>query len=161
MNIYSNVSYSMTGYWYNAEELAATISNIIKMRKMLKAPVDAREGIITDFSIQPEIRIGESHEVSAIYKGSVKSGYFALMIVDRDGVKQWFPDSNSVDHKILDSGTSVRTGKLNFSSGLYESKWKFIPERPLYSGHAKAVIHIFEGTSVYPLTFQEKDIRLI
>jgi hypothetical protein len=143
------------------ESLANLVSNLIATRKLMKAPLDAREGIITDFRIPSKIRIDELHEVSAVYKGSVKSGYFSLLIIDRDGIKQWFEDSNSVGYKTLDSGESVRTGNLNFSNGLYESKWKFTPGRPLYTGYAKAIVHMFEDTNVYPLTFQEKDIHLI
>ena len=64
-------------------------------------------------------------------------GYFSLMIQDCDGVKQWFKDNSSVGHKLLDSGERVQTGRLNFSNGLYESKWKFRPNPPLYAGYAK------------------------
>ena len=53
------------------------------------------------------------------------------------------------------------TGTLNFSNGLYDSKWKFTPSRPLYVGYAKTIVHVFEDTNVYPLTFQEKDIHLV
>ena len=161
MNIYSNISFSMTGYSHNAEEIATTICNFIKIRKMMKKPLDAREGAITEFRIQPKIRIGESCEVSAVYKGSVNSGYFSLMIQDRDGVKQWFPDDGSVGTKMLDSGQSVRTGRLNFTNGVYESKWKFTPNVPLYKGHAMAIVLMFEDTNLYPLTFQEINIFLI
>ena len=161
MNIYSNLAFTLTGYRINAEELAAIISNFIKMRKMMKEPIDVREGVITDFRISPNIRIGESCEVSAVYKGDVKSGYFSLLIEDCDGVKQSFADSNSVVHKILDSGKSVQTGKLNFTNGVYESKWKFTSNPPLYKGYAKATVQMFEDTNVYPLTFQEKEIRLV
>lgn len=106
------------------ENLVTTIGNIIKIRKM-KAPLHIRHDVIKYFRIPPKIRIGNWSEVSAVYKGSVKSGYFSLMIQDCDGVKQWFKDNSSVDHKLLNSGERVQTGKLNFSNGLYESKWKF------------------------------------
>ena len=143
----------------NLDNIATMIGNVIKLRKM-KFPA-ARRGVITEFRIPRKIRIEESSEVSAVYKGSVKSGYFTLLIVDRDGVKQWFEDCNSVDHKILDSGRSVQTGRLNFSNGRHESNWKFTPSRPLYAGYAKAIVHMFEDTNLYPLTFQEKDIHLV
>jgi hypothetical protein len=83
------------------------------------------------------------------------------MIQDCNGVKQWFKDNSSVGHKLLDSGERVQTGRLNFSNGLYESKWKFRPNPPLYAGYAKAVVGMFEDTNLIPLSLQEKDIHLI
>jgi len=82
------------------------------------------------------------------------------MIQDVDGVKQWFEDDNSIGDKFVDSGQTVQTGRLNFSNGLYESRWKFRPNPPLYKGYTKAVVFMFEGPNVYPLTFQEKNIHL-
>ena len=147
---------------HGLESLANDIKNFLARRKMMRVPLlNFRRGIIKDFRVPSKMRIGESYEVSAIYEGSVKSGYFSLLIVDRDGIKQWFEDSNSVDHKNLDSGKTILTGKLNFSNDLYESKWKFTPGPPLYKGYAKAIVHMFEDTNVYPLTFQEKYIHLI
>ena len=113
-----------------------------------------------DFVIPPKVRIGGWYEVSAVFQGSIKCGYFSLLIQDRDGIKQWFPDKNSMIQKLSDSGKRIQTGTLTFSNGLYESKWKIRPERPLYAGYAKAVIHMFEDTNVYPLAIQEKDIHL-
>ena len=151
-----------TGPPRGLEPLAKLIENWIETRKILKQPLkNTRRGKIMDFVIPPKVRIGDWHEVSAIFQGSVKSGYFNLMIQDRDGIKQWFGDKNSINHKLLDTGKRVITGTLNFSNGAYESTWKFRPERPLYAGHAKAIIHMFEDTDVYPLAFQEKDILLI
>ena len=126
----------------------------------MKAHLDAREGIIIDFRIPTKIKIGECYDVSATYKGSVRSGFFSLMIEDRTGVKQWYKDSNSVGQKSLGSGELGQTGSINFSNGLYESKWKFRPDAPLYSGYAKAIVHMFEDTRVYPLAIQEKDVHL-
>lgn len=147
---------------FGVENLVNIISNMLKKRKMMEAPLlDSRRGIIEDFRIPTNLRIGDLYEVSAVYKGSVKSGYFSLMIQDVDGVKQWFPDKNSIDQKLSNFGKTVQTGRLNFSGGTYEGKWKFRPERPLYAGHAKAIIHVFEDTDVYPLVFQEKDVHLI
>jgi hypothetical protein len=104
------------------EGLANLIQNLFAIRKMMKGPLlDTRRGIIKAFRIQPKIRIGDSYEVSVVYEGSVKAGYFSLMIQDAVGIKQWFTDNNSVGRKILDSGESVQTGTLNFSNGLYES----------------------------------------
>lgn len=150
------------GYPFGLEDITNSMENFIAEIKMMKTPVlKSGRGIIKDFTIPSKIRIDESYEVSAPYQGSVKFGYFSLLIVDRDYVKQWFPDSNSVGRKLLDSGESVQTGILNFSNGLYESEWKFTPSHPLYAGYAKAIIHMFEDTNVYPLTFHEKDIHLI
>ena len=144
---------------YGLECWANLVENLMKIRKLMKAPlVDSRPGIITDFRIPSEITIGDWYEVSAIYKGSVKSGYFSLMIQDADGIKQWFTDSNS--RKILGSGESLQTGILNFSNGLYESRWKFRPDPPLYPGWAKAMVCMFEEASVVPLDYQEKFIHL-
>ena len=151
-----------TGPPRGLEPIAKLIENWIETRKMLKQPLkNTRRGKIMDFVIPPKVRIGDWHEVSAIFQGSVKSGYFSLMIQDRDGVKQWFPDENSVGQKLSATGKSIQTGTQNFSNSTYESYWKFMPERPLYAGHAKAIIHMFEDTDVYPLAFQEKDILLI
>lgn len=146
-----------------AEPFAHFVETLIAIRKIMKAPIDPRHsrGAITEFRIPAKVRIGDWHEVTAVYKGSVKSGYFNLMIQDRDGIKHWFKDNNSVDDKLLDSGVHIQTGRLNFSNGQYESNWKFRPERPLYSGYAKAVICMFEDTKEYPLVLQEKDIHLI
>ncbi|HKQ22361.1 MAG TPA: hypothetical protein VJS91_10005 [Nitrososphaeraceae archaeon] len=146
---------------FGPEGIANDLSNYLKIRKMMKAPLrDAGRGVIEDFKIQPNIRIGDWHEVSAVYKGRVKSGYFSLMIEDRTGVKQWFKDVNSIGRKLLDSGKNVESGTITFSNGLYESKWKFKPSPPLYTGYAKAVVHMFEDTNVFPLVTQEKDIHL-
>jgi hypothetical protein len=146
---------------HGLESWANLVENLIAMRKLMKAPLaDARRGIITDFRIPSKIRIDELYEVSAVYKGSVKDGYFSLMIQDADGIKQWYKDSNSVRDKLLDSGKSVQTGILNFSNGLYESKWKFSPSSPLYPGWAKAMLCMFEEGSVVPLDYQEKFIHL-
>ena len=81
-------------------------------------------------------------DISAVYEGSVKSGFLSLMIQDCDGVQQVCKDSNSVNVKILDSGERAETGKLNFTNLSYESKWKF------------------EDRDVISLGFQEKDIIL-
>jgi uncharacterized protein with NRDE domain len=129
---------------------------------MMNQPLqNTRKGIIKNFIIPPKVSIGDWHEVTAVFQGSVKSGYFSLMLQDRDGIKQWFPDINSMIQKLSDSGENIHTGTLNFSDGLYESKWKFRPTTPLYKGQAKAVVQMFEDSNVYPLTFQEKDIRLV
>ena len=145
------------------EGFAKAIENFIAIRKIMQASHDPglSRGVITDFRIPSKIRIGDLHEVSAVYKGSIRSGYFSLMIQDRDGIKQWFKDSNSIDHEFPDSDDHVQTGRLNFSNGEYESKWKFRPDAPLYAGYAKAVICMFENTNLYPLVLQEKDIHLI
>ena len=162
MNVFSIVSIILgSSYSYNAEEVATAISNIFRIKNMRKKALDVRVGSITEFRIQPEIKIGESYQVSATYEGSVKGGYLNLLIVDRDGVKQWFADENSIDQKLLDSGKRVQAGKLNFSNGVYESKWEFTPRRPLYAGYAKAIVHMFEDSNVYPLALLEKDINLI
>jgi hypothetical protein len=109
---------------FEAENIANSIKNFIATSKIMKVPLDPGlgRGVITDFIIPSKINIGDWHEVSAVYKGSVKSGYFSLMIQDRDGIKQLLKDSNSIGHKLLDSGQSVQIGTLNFSNGLYKSK---------------------------------------
>ena len=96
----------------------------------------------------------------AVYKGSVKSGYFSLMIQDVDGVKQWFEDDNSIGDKFVDSGQTVQTGRLNFSNGLYESRWKFRPDPPLKAGRGNAIVGMFGDRDAIPLDFQEKDTIL-
>lgn len=146
-----------------AERFAHFVKTLITIRKIMKAPLDPSHsrGEITEFRIPANVRIGDWHEVTAVYKGSIKSGYLSLMIQDRDGIKQWFKDNNSVDHKLLDSGEQVQTGRLNFSNSQYESTWKFRPDRPLYSGYVKAVICMVEDTRVYPLVLDEKNIHLI
>lgn len=142
------------------EMMAHLVEYFIAVRKIMKTPFDGSEGNITDFRIPPRIRIGDWCEVSAIYKGSVKSGYFSLMIEDRTGVKQRFNDNNTVRDISLGSGKKIVSGTIDISNDRYESKWRFMPSRPLYSGYAKAVLHIFEGTNVYPLAIHEKDIHL-
>lgn len=143
------------------EMIAHLVEHFIAVRKIMKRPFDGSSGIITEFRIPSKIRIGDWSEVSVVYEGSVISGYFSLMIEDRTGVKQWFTDNNGVAHILIDSGKKIQTGKLSFSKGRYESKWKFTPDRPLYSGYAKAIMHMFEDTNVYPLAIQQKDIHLI
>jgi len=101
-----------------------------------------RHGVIKDFIIPHRIKIRSWSDISAVYEGSVKSGFFSLMIQDCDGVQQVCKDSNSVNVKILDSGERAETGKLNFTNLSYESKWKF------------------EDRDVISLGFQEKDIIL-
>ena len=67
------------------EGLANLIQNLFAIRKMMKGPLlDIRRGIIKDFRIQPKIRIGDLYEVSVVYEGSIKTGYFSLMIQDAD-----------------------------------------------------------------------------
>lgn len=145
---------------FNIEDFITAISDLIKIRKM-KVPPYTKHGVIKDIRIPPKIRIGDCYEVSAVYEGRLKSGYFSLMIQDRDGIKQWFRDKSNVGHIFLDSGKSNQTGALNFSNGRYESKWKFRPCPPLYAGWAKAVICMFGDTKSVPLDLQEKDIQLI
>ena len=99
-------------------------------------------------------------DISAVYEGSVKSGFFSLMIQDCDGVKQVYKDSNSIDIKILDSGEHVETGKLNFTNLSYESKWKFRPDPPLKAGRGKAIVGMFADGDAIPLDFQEKVLIL-
>lgn len=147
---------------WGPEDIASGFENYFAERKMIKEPLlEYRRGVITDFRIPPKLRIGDTYEVSAVYRGSVKSGYFSLIIQDADGSKQRYNDNNTVDHKLLDSGKSVQTGTLNFSNGIHESTWEFTPDRPLYYGNAKAVVLMFEDTNFYPLSFLEKDIHLI
>ena len=41
MNFFSNITVALgSGYSYNAEELAAAFNNIVKMKKMMKGPLD-------------------------------------------------------------------------------------------------------------------------
>ena len=119
-----------------------------------------RHGVIKDFIIPHRIKIRSWSDISAVYEGSVKSGFFSLMIQDCDGVKQVYKDSNSIDIKILDSGEHVETGKLNFTNLSYESKWKFRPDPPLKAGRGKAIVGMFGDRDAIPLDFQEKDIIL-
>jgi len=106
------------------------------------------------------MKIRSWSDISAVYEGSVKSGFFSLMIQDCDGVQQVCKDSNSVDVKILDSGERAETGKLNFTNLSNESKWKFRPDPPLKAGRGKAIVGMFEDRDVISLGFQEKDIIL-
>lgn len=150
------------GMPWGLEDIASGFQNYIAERKMMKEPIlESRRGVITDFRIPRKLRIGNTYEVSAVYRGSVKSGYFTLIIQDADGSKQRFNDCNSVVDKLLYSGKSVQTGTLNFLNGIHESKWEFTPYRPLYYGYAKATVCMFEDTTYYPLAVQEKEIQLI
>lgn len=142
------------------EGIAYLLQYFLWLRKYMKIPFSGSEGIITDFKIPDKIGIGDVSEVSAVYKGSIKSGYFSLMIEDHTGVKQSFVDYNSVKHIVVDSGKKIQTGRLDLLNCEYESKWKFTPLYPLYVGYAKAVVQIFEGSSVFPLAIKEKDIHL-
>ena len=106
------------------------------------------------------MKIRSWSDISAVYEGNVKSGFFSLMIQDCDGVKQVYKDSNSIDIKILDSGEHVETGKLNFTNHSYESKWKFGPGPPLKAGRGKAIVGMFGDRDAIPLDFQEKVLIL-
>lgn len=88
-------------------------------------------GIVRDIKIPRKIKIGSWSEVSAVYEGSVDSGFFDLKITDCEGTPQWFVDKGSSKGRHLDTGEYIETGKLNFTNGRYEGKWKFRPESPL------------------------------
>lgn len=131
----------------------------------------AKHGKVTDFKIPRKIKIGDWFEVSAVYEGSVESGFFSLKITDCEGTEQWQGDNGSVEGRHLDSGDYIETGKLNFKDGRYEGRWKFRPEFPLKPGKGKAEVAMFEdkdfvGTDGKTIShrphidLQEKDIIL-
>lgn len=59
-----------------AERFAHFVKTLITIRKIMKAPLDPSHsrGEITEFRIPANVRIGDWHEVTAVYKGSIKSG---------------------------------------------------------------------------------------
>jgi hypothetical protein len=129
-------------------------------------------GFVKNFNIPRKIRIGSWSEVSAIYVGSVESGFFDLIITDCHGTSQWFGDYNgSIEGRHLDTGEYIETGKLNFTNGRYEGRWKFKPESPLKPGKAKAEVGMFEDKDFVSvdgktmshrphIDMQEKDVIL-
>lgn len=82
--------------------------------------------------------------MSAVYKGSVNSGFFDLIIEDSEGQQQWFEDSKSVQRTYDENGGHTETGILNFTNETYQSKWKFRPDPPLKAGRGKAILGMFE-----------------
>jgi hypothetical protein len=73
--------------YYPPEDFVIAIWNSVNLRKM-KALHDTRHGFIIEFRIRQEIRIGDWYAISAICEDSVKSGYFSLVIQNRDSIKQ-------------------------------------------------------------------------
>ncbi len=125
--------------------LLAMIGLIDRKKRSRTRKPDSGRGYVKDSKIPRKIKIGSWYEVSAVYEGSVESGFFDLKITDCHGTPEWFPDTNgSVEGRHLDNGEYIETGKLNFINGTYEGRWKFRPDPPLKPGKAKAEIGMFE-----------------
>ena len=121
------------------------VKKLLERKKMTSSDHSVvRRGIVTDFKIPRKIKIGSWSEVSAVYEGSVSSGFFSLKITDCEGTPQWFGDNESVEGRHLNSGDYIETGKLNFTDGRYEGSWKFRPDPPLKKGKGKAEVGMFE-----------------
>lgn len=118
------------------------IRNFFQNKKSTSAV--PKHGRVTDFKIPRKLKIGNWFEVSAVYEGSVESGFFSLKIIDCEGTEQWQGDNGSVEGRHLDSGEYIETGKLNFTNGRYEGRWKFRPEAKLKPGKGKAEVGMFE-----------------
>lgn len=113
-----------------------------KRSKSDKSP--SRWGHMRDVKIPHKIKIGSWSEVSAVYDGSVESGFFDLKITDSHGTYQWFVNKSNIEEKNLGTDGYVETGKLNFTNETCEGTWKFRPDPPLKPGKAKAEIGMFE-----------------
>ena len=121
------------------------VKKLLERKKMTSSDHSVvRRGFVTDFKIPRKIKIGNWSEVSAVYEGSVESGFFDLIITDCEGTSQWFGDNGSIEGRHLDTGEYIETGKLNFTNGTYEGRWKFRPDPPLKPGKSKAEVGMFE-----------------
>lgn len=142
-----------------------------KQKRLEVLPSDVGRGNISEFRISHKIKIGSWSKVSAVFRGTVNSGFFSLIIKDCDDKEQWFQDHKSVEGKYGDNGQYIETGILCFINDSYSSEWKFRPDRPLKPGKGKAIVGMFEerdyvdknGNTINNrphLDLQEKDIIL-
>ena len=104
---------------------------------------EAGNATFMTFRFPDRIKRGESADVFAEIKGSVKNGFLDLLIIDPDGSQKWYPDPRSWN-------SALDKGELQLRDAPYSSSWQFNISEKRKLGKYKAILVVLQDVPSSP-----------